>query len=121
MVDIKLDSLKGKSSKKGSRLTMTGRLTIEHSREVSKALRKALKDTRKLELEIEKIEDIDLSCIQLLCSAFKTATASKKRISIKGTAPKCFQEAVLEAGFYRQEGCSFGNDDDCFWLTNRIH
>ena len=120
MVNIKVDPIEGKSKEKGKNLTLTGRLTIEHARELREALNKALQSAQELQLNMEKIEDIDLSCIQLLCSAFRTAKASKKKISLKGTAPVCFKEAAAKAGICRKEGYGPGNDDDCLWINDWI-
>ena len=110
--------VKIKPKGKETHLTLAGRLTIEHAKELHEALKKALEGAQRLEISLEGAEAVDLSCLQLLCSANRTARASKKNISLKGRAPECFKRAAVEAGFFRQEQHGPEKDDDCFWLSN---
>lgn len=96
--------IKSKSKGKETHLTLAGRLTIEHAGELRDALKKALEGTQSLEISLEGVEAVDLSCLQLLHSAHRSAAADKKKISFRGPVPGCIREAAVEAGFCHEAG-----------------
>jgi anti-anti-sigma regulatory factor len=52
-------------------LTLSGNLTLEHSREIHAALMTALEQGKTLTLDLRDSEKLDISFIQLLCALLK--------------------------------------------------
>ncbi len=96
-------------------LLIKGELTIENVVELQGIIFKALGATDKLMLNLEKVTKVDLSCLQLLCSAHKTVRASEKSFELSGNNSSTFNETVKEAGFLRHIGCNSECDANCLW------
>ena len=52
---------------------LTGDLTISRADEMRSALLESLKGAEHIEIDLSSVEDADLSCLQLLCSAHRTS------------------------------------------------
>ncbi|MCR4321812.1 MAG: STAS domain-containing protein [Candidatus Brocadiaceae bacterium] len=78
-------------------LALEGELTISRAGELRAALINALDKVSHLQLNFGKVTDIDLSCLQLICSAHKTAAGMKKRLTVTGNS-ETFKKAMEEAG-----------------------
>jgi ABC-type transporter Mla MlaB component len=103
--------------KKAGWLTADGPLTVQRMAELKKALIKALNEVDNVELRFERVTEVDLSCLQLLCSAHRTSTKRNKRLTLSLNRAPSFQKAVKDSGYTRHEGCK--NTDDkhhCLWL-----
>ncbi len=59
-----------------------GAMSIEEAAELGKALLESITENSGLELDLSEVDDCDTAGIQLLCSAGKTARASKKTFSV---------------------------------------
>lgn len=116
MIDIKVGSPKGKSRKDSVRLTLSGRLTVDHALEIHGALNKALNETQHLEIKLKKVEETDLSFLQLLCSVTKSARALGKEATVSGGAEESFRAAAADAGFFGRERSGPGDADNHSWL-----
>lgn len=116
MIDIKVGSPKGKSRKDRVRLTLSGRLTVDHALEIHGALNKALHETHHLEIRLSKVEETDLSFLQLLRSVRKSARAMGKEATVSGGAEESFRAAAADAGFFGRERGGLGGADSYSWL-----
>lgn len=99
------------------RLTLKGELTIQHASRLKEVLLDALDRTTNLSVVLEGIKEIDLSCLQVLCSAHRTAIESAKDISIAGSWPEGFRRVVDESGYERGRSCRSPKDVSCFWKS----
>lgn len=97
-------------------LTLEGALTIIHAAELKKILQEAIDNSKNVELDIENVTDVDLSCLQLFCSAHRTSLNLNRTISIESNHPEVFREAVREAGFQQKQGCRLDPDGSCLWI-----
>ncbi|KJR40043.1 anti-sigma-factor antagonist [Candidatus Magnetoovum chiemensis] len=88
-----------KKNKKTGLLTLSGDLTIQNSMEIKKAIEDAIDNIEILQIDIEKSESIDLSFLQLICSAKKTLNIKKKQLEFTGLCPQSYTHVVEEAGF----------------------
>ncbi len=61
------------------------------------ALIKALVDSDRVEVKLGEVAEADLACLQLLCSAHRTAVTLKKRFAVAGARPEKFKQALLGA------------------------
>ena len=58
---------------------------------------------------------IDLSLIQLLCSAHRAAVKADKFFSLDRERPEVLRQAVQEVGFLRDRGCVLDSQGSCIW------
>jgi anti-anti-sigma factor len=97
-------------------LTMDGELTIQRAAELKTALISSLASVEHLVLNLEKVAEVDLSCLQLLCSAHRTSVRSNKRLTWAGNRPESLARTVGDAGFVRHKGCVLDRDKSCLWV-----
>jgi anti-anti-sigma regulatory factor len=103
------------SGKQGN-IKLDGNLTVGQADELRGLLIKALIDAEQVRMDFGTVTDVDLSCIQLLCSAHRSASRMKKSISLSGDWPEVFKKTVEEAGFSRLTGCRLDVDHSCLWV-----
>lgn len=96
-------------------LTIDGELTVQYAHELKSALLKSLDNVDHLVLNLAKVTSIDLSCLQLLCSAHRTSGKLNKQLSLIGDRPEALQQAAKNAGYLRHVGCSYDAHKDCLW------
>jgi len=98
-------------------ISFEGDLTLPHAEEIRSLLIKALVNADAVGLRFAEVHDVDLSCLQLLCSAHRSAVRLKKRITIEGGAPQALKDAADAAGYSRQKGCKLDSDRSCIWTA----
>jgi anti-anti-sigma regulatory factor len=103
------------SGKQGN-ITLDGNLTVGQAEELRRFLIKAIIDAQQVRLDFGTVTDVDLSCLQLLCSAHRSASRMKKSISLSGDWPEVFKNTVEEAGYSRLTGCRLDVDHSCLWV-----
>jgi len=101
-------------------LTLKGDLTIQHASRLRELLLEALETTPRMFLHLEEVAEIDLSCLQVLCSAHRTAVALQKEIAITGRWPEALRVAAEESAFARGNHCRIAATATCFWKTGGI-
>lgn len=97
-------------------IVMEGDLTLPYAADMRSALIKALLDADDISVAIENVQDVDLSCLQLLCSAHRSAVRLKKHVAFKQPLPRIFSEMVEAAGFTRMTGCKLDCEKNCIWM-----
>jgi len=117
MSEYKLVSI----DKNNFHLHLAGQIHISQANSIKEALLGALKKSKSLEINLEKIEGIDLAGLQLLCAAGKTAEAAKKKLTLNKNIPQCFTSALLESGFFRDKKNTSEKADECFWLSEWVN
>lgn len=96
-------------------LILKGALTIENVAELKSAVAEALEASTGLALEVADVETADLSCLQLLCSAHRTAVRDGKSLELRN-AGDGFIAVMDAAGYGRNLGCLHPSRSDCLWL-----
>jgi anti-anti-sigma factor len=106
-----------KVEKEGNKnvITVSGEMTIEHAVALKDALIQSLKNAEHLIMDLGSITDIDLSCLQLLCSTHRTSVSAQKTFELKSDYPEILKEAVREAGYPRYCGCTLETENGCLW------
>ncbi|MEO5339160.1 MAG: STAS domain-containing protein [Magnetococcus sp. MYC-9] len=102
MIDFSLDD----SGTSGT-LMLSGSLTIQQAMPLKELLLRAVGEVNQLTINMEQVERLDLTALQLLCAAHRDLLKSGKQCVRQGTLPDALQRAVREAGFV---GCA-GEDD----------
>ena len=98
-------------------VTVDGDVTLRQAEEFRRVLIKALVDADEVALDMEKVEKVDLSCLQLLCSAHRSAARFKKKFAFTGCPSEALRDAVEASGFSRVTGCKLDCDKSCLWMT----
>ena len=98
-------------------ITLSNDLTLPHAEELKKIFIKALVDTDDVSIVMENVHDVDLSCLQMLCSAHRSAVRFKKKVSFSGNLPQALKDAVRAAGFERLTGCRLDCEKSCLWMA----
>lgn len=96
--------IRKKSGRDRTVLSVSGNLDIYHSQELRKALIKALDDAPRTEIAIGEVSRVDLSFLQILCSADRTAKIRKKELVIaQDSLPGPIVALCRQTGFDRDE------------------
>lgn len=101
-----------KKTDKTQVLEISGSLTAAWSADLKKEIQEGLKKGPGLELVIKKVEDVDLSFLQVISSALKTAQKEDKELSVKLPVPDPVVESVILAGLHNHGACRIEN---CPW------
>ncbi len=100
---------------KSKSIKLTGNLTIDHAVEVASILADSLNRCDHLHLFFEDVTAVDISFLQLLCSAHRTAVKSNKTLALASQRPEPLKQAMMAAGFICEEGCIFSRQQSCIW------
>lgn len=97
---IKLD-LKQNTKKKqaGALLQVEGELILEHAVEIRQALMDLVISTGVLSIDCTKVDRVDLSGLQLLCSMVRTVNRLNRELSIIGSDQPVFEQVIGKVGF----------------------
>ena len=108
----------GKTKKEGT-VIVEGALTVSRIAGVRDELLVALKASEKVGLDLRAVTEIDLSALQLFCSAHKTAIKAKKIFELIDSSTGVAKNTAGMNGYLRQQGCSIDQDDTCLWKIKR--
>ena len=100
----------------GGELSLAGSLTIENASELRKKLIAALIKEDALKVCMDADAEVDISFLQLLCSAHRTASKLGKSFTLGCTASGNFLNAVEGAGYFRKRGCAREREETCLWI-----
>lgn len=104
---------------KTGRMLMTGALTLDQIGQIRDTLRKALADVKTLIVDVEGASDIDLTFLQLMCSAHRSATAANKSVSLSGKNNPAMQKAMADNSYIRASGCRLDKTNTCLWVEGK--
>ena len=105
-------------SQKSGLITADGSLTIQHASDFKDTLMKALSEVDKIEVNFDKVTEVDLTCLQLLCATHRACMKTNKTLNIFHQQTESLQNAVKDAGYERHRGCKdIGDNNQCLWLS----
>jgi anti-anti-sigma regulatory factor len=99
-----------------STVKLMGEWTIERAGELKGMLSEGLEGGECIVVDVEEIENVDLSCLQLLCAAHRASLREGKLLTLGGKRPDQFRKRVHEAGFSRALGCHKDPGKSCLWI-----
>lgn len=79
-----------------------GDLTIEHAAKLREALVTALSSGTDVEIDMSRVETVDISCLQLLCSACKSANKAGRTVTIEKSS-RAFASRAASGGFVEMQ------------------
>lgn len=97
------------------RLHLEGVLNINRARELKEVVHNALQSADRIIVNPEKAREYDVSLLQILCSAHRTAARDQKMFELSKNCPKELLQLAEETGFLRSKGCSFDTCGSCLW------
>jgi anti-anti-sigma regulatory factor len=97
-------------------LAVSGPVTVERACELKEILMKALHGADQVVFDLEGMTEVDLSCLQMLCSAHRTSIRLNKRITLGNVRPEVFRRATECGGFERHTGCALDTNKSCLWV-----
>lgn len=98
------------------RLSLEGDLTVSHAAELKKLIVEALEGGDLVELDLRDATDMDLSFMQLVCSAHRSAMAAGKKIVFSPGKNARVAEVRKQAGFVFTRGCANVPAKSCLWV-----
>lgn len=104
---------------KSGKLIFKGELTVNHVTELRDDLLMALKSVEKLGLDLQAVTEMDISALQLFCSAHKTAIKTDKEIELIDSTMEVARNSAGLNGFLRQQGCDTDQNNTCLWRGKR--
>jgi anti-anti-sigma regulatory factor len=96
-------------------LTLTGSLTIDRANELRTMLLKNRKKIKQMVIKPVDVSAVDLTCLQILCSAHRLFVSENKRLSLSPDTDEVFQEMIERSGFTRIKACGLDLNSKCFW------
>jgi len=114
MADIRQAKSKGREV-----VTVSGLLTVKNAKTLKATLSKALQNASEIEVNVEHIDEIDITLAQLICSAHRTAAGMNKQVTITGLEQERFSRLLVQSGFFRHIGCHDSTRKSCLWLHSQ--
>jgi anti-anti-sigma factor len=96
-------------------LKLEGRCTIERVHELKGMLLEALGVHDHIILDLRDVVEVDVACLQLLCSAHRASLKSNKHLALDDNKPDVFKRVVRNAGYARTLGCHNDPMKSCMW------
>ena len=98
-----------------AQLFFKGSCTLLEAKAIQHTLLEAIDQVDLLSLDLEDIEVVDVSFIQLLCAAHRECFLSAKEIYIEGKTGATMNTFLTTAGYSKQCGCINGAKKSCLW------
>lgn len=96
-------------------LELAGKLTIARASELAASIGQSLaEEEHEVVLDLEKVTAVDVSFLQILCAAHRTARRDGKSLSVVAASPELLR-IVRTAGFERRQPCKRCAGDTCLW------
>jgi anti-anti-sigma regulatory factor len=97
-------------------LKLKGSWTIERANELKCVLLEILNGCERIVIEPEGLTELDLSTVQLFCSAHRTSLRLGKHLAFDEKKSQAFKRLICDAGFMRTTGCHKDPHKSCLWI-----
>lgn len=102
-------------------LQWSGDLTIRRIGELKEQVQHALAAATHVSIAISDKSECDMSLMQLLCAAHRTANREHKTLQLCDNIPQQFKKIMKLAGFSRHIGCARDESGSCLWALVHPH
>lgn len=92
------------------------RLTIENATAFANSVREALAACNTVAIEFAAQVEVDVTALQILCSACKTAATEGKILIQQGSTPESLWQLIAAAGAEHPGPCHHNNNNPCIWF-----
>ncbi len=114
-----MSDIRVSESGRGGGLVLGGSLTIENASAIRKKLMQMLLREDEVVVSVNADVSVDLSFLQLLCSAHRTASNLGKSFLLRAPNSGNFPAAVENSGYGRIKGCAHDKYGTCLWSGGR--
>ncbi len=97
-------------------VTSGDRLTIETAADFSRVVRESLDASHVVAIEFEPAVEIDITGLQVLCSACRSAAQTGKIFTYHGPFPQALANIITSSGAERSTICKHNNNSTCIWF-----
>jgi anti-anti-sigma regulatory factor len=97
-------------------LKVRGNASISEAFALREALLEALQGGGELLVDLRALEAIDLTGLQLLCAAHRSAEQAGTKFEVIDEGNEVFRRVVADAGFQRHVGCACDTTSSCIWV-----
>ncbi|GAB4301834.1 MAG: hypothetical protein Fur0034_16040 [Desulfuromonadia bacterium] len=101
-------------------LVAKGFLTIDTARETAETIRAAFDRGGRVTLAFDEVQDADLTIIQILCSACRTASLLSREFMVSGEISAAVKRVVEEVGGERRSPCRHNSGLPCVWFRGGV-
>lgn len=98
---------------------LSGSLGIEKSGELHRVLAESLNESQRVVLDMQHLEEIDMTSMQVLCSTCKTAAAQKLGFVCETKIPDCLLSLCKGIGAPQSLSCNQNAKEPCIWFGGR--
>jgi anti-anti-sigma regulatory factor len=96
-------------------LTLSGELTVGHMAELKAALLTCMGRVNRVTVMLGRVTALDLSCLQVLCSAHRSFHLKSKVLRVCGEGRAILRQEALRAGLMEKISCDFSREEACLW------
>jgi anti-anti-sigma factor len=96
-------------------ITVAGKLAIDTASELHQLLLDQSSSVQKVQLDLSNLDWIDLSGLQLICSACRTSLDNQKHFNFLGCMSPDIKKTISDSGLQRQTTCKHNADLPCIW------
>ncbi|MFA5904245.1 MAG: STAS domain-containing protein [Desulfobacula sp.] len=96
-------------------IKFSGAMGIAQANEAKTILVKSLSSYRNVVLDLKEVSDVDMSIVQLLCSANMSFEKSDRHLTITGKDKDLITALLTELGYENDFGCSGNPCNTCLW------
>lgn len=93
-------------------LKISGSLTAPRSAELKNSIFNDLNQGGRLQLVISDVDDVDITFLQILSAAMKTARSGDGQLTVRQPVPGILYLSIIDAGLQNHGTCDAGN---CLW------
>lgn len=99
------------------KLTFAGQLDLPHANQAHQALAEAIRHYVEVAVQVGQIDAIDLSFLQLVCAAHRTAISQQKCFTLTLEDNDQLRNLLTVSGFKHHCGCGADAGEPCIWQT----
>jgi len=99
---------------------LSGSLNIETAAELRRVLGEALTEAPRVLLDARQLEELDVTILQTICSACKTAAAAGRLFLPEGGLPECIKTLNNGIGAHMASPCRQNNEQPCIWFGGAL-
>jgi anti-anti-sigma factor len=99
-------------------LILDGDITVESAHALHGALLNPQGAVRDLVVNMSDVREIDVTCLQLLCSAHQAAMKDGRQLKLTNVSPAT-GDAMETLGFVRHVGCREDTSGSCLWRMGK--
>ncbi len=92
-----------------------GELVLEHAKKIKTALLESMGQMNNIAIDLKQVTQIDLSCLQVFCSAHRTFDTQKKVLSFVENGEGLIVQTLNQAGLMKNKACGLELDTACLW------